>query len=37
MKKMTIEVENHPKGIMVAEGVSSHGVGKLNFCIGAMN
>ena len=34
---MTIEVEKHPKGIMVAGGVSSFGVGKLNFCIGTMN
>jgi len=36
-KLMTIELEKHPKGIMVAGGVSSYGVGKLNFCIGTMN
>ena len=36
-KKLTIEVEKHPKGIMVAGGVSSFGVGKLNFCVGTMN
>ena len=34
---MIIELEKHPKGIMVAEGVSSYGVGKLNFCVGTMN
>ena len=37
MKKMTVEVEKHPKGVMVAGGVSSYGVGKLNFCVGTMN
>ncbi len=36
-KLMTIELEKHPKGIMVAGGVSSYWVGKLNFCVGTMN
>lgn len=34
---MTIELEKHPKGIMVAGGVSSYWVGKQNFCVGTMN
>jgi len=37
MKKITVEVEKHPKGVMVAGGVCSYGVGKLNFCVGTMN
>jgi len=36
-KLLTVEVEKHPKGVMVAGGVSSYGVGKLNFIIGAMD
>ena len=36
-KLLTVEVEKHPKGVMVAGGVSYYGVGKLNFIIGAMD
>ena len=35
---MTIELEKHSKGIMVAGGgVISYGVGKLNIFVGTMN
>ena len=34
---MTIELEKHPKGIMVAGGVISYGFGKLNIFVGTMN
>ena len=36
-KLITVEVEKHPKGVMVAGGVSSAGVGKLNFVVGTMD
>ena len=36
-KLLTFEVEKHPKGIMVAGGVSSAGIGKLNFIVGTMD
>ena len=36
-KLLTIPVEKHPKGVMVAGGVSSYGVGKLNFIVGSMD
>ena len=36
-KLLTILVEKHPKGVMVAGGVSYYGVGKLNFIVGAMD
>ena len=34
---MTVELEKHPKGVMVAGGVCYYGIGKLNFCVGTMN
>ena len=36
-KLMTVEIEKHPKGVMVAGGVSAAGVGKLNFVVGTMD
>lgn len=30
---MTVELEKHPKGVMVAGGVCYYGIGKLNFCV----
>ena len=36
-KLLTVPVEKHPKGVMVAGGVSYYGVGKLNFIVGAMD
>ena len=34
---MTVGLEKHPKGVMVAGGVCYYGIGKLNFCVGTMN
>ena len=36
MKKITVEGEKHPKGVMVAGGVCSYGFGKLNFMWGQL-